>query len=44
MPHLCWTPCVVQSMHACPNCPHTAVVVPGWHVPLESQQPPLHVC
>ena len=24
--------------------PHAAVAVPGWHVPLESQQPWLHVC
>jgi hypothetical protein len=29
----------VQSWHVWPCCPHALVVVPGWHVPDESQQP-----
>jgi hypothetical protein len=33
----------VQSTHFWPNWPHTVVLVPGWQVPLVSQQPLLQV-
>jgi hypothetical protein len=32
-------PWFVQSMHLKPSAPQAAVAVPGWQVPLGSQQP-----
>jgi hypothetical protein len=43
IPHMCMMPLFVQSMQRCPYCPHTVVLVPGWHAPVESQHPLLHV-
>jgi hypothetical protein len=37
-------PWFVQSMHRWPWLPQAVVVLPLWQVPVESQQPLLHVC